>query len=215
MIMKYLLFYFLILIFNMNSFCQKRAVITNSGKEVDLFDDGTWKYVSSDSAVTTKSDTIIVNKSKDSNFLIESTKLKYGIWINKNKWLYTKSQSADADEPSEYSFTLKGEDAYGMIIAERIEIPIDNLIEIAFQNAQSVASDIKIVKQECRKVNGTLVHFMQMEGTIKGVKFVYLSYYYSDSNGSIQFITYTSLNLLKQYIKDMEMLLNGFIIKTK
>jgi len=52
-----------------------------------------------------------------------------------------------------------------------------------------------------------------MEGTIKGIQFDYLSYYYSDTNGSIQFITYTSKNLLKHYQGEMEALLNGFILK--
>jgi hypothetical protein len=51
-----------------------------------------------------------------------------------------------------------------------------------------------------------------MEGTIQGIKFVYLGYYYSDKHGSIQFITYTSKNLLKDYRADMETLLNGFVL---
>jgi hypothetical protein len=210
--MKHLLFYSLILLVNMNAYCQKKAVITESGKEVELFDDGTWKYKVDDSIGSVKSDTAIFTKLRESNFLVESTKLKYGIWINKKKWNIIKDQNTE-DTPSEFSFTLKGEDAYGMIIAERIEIPIDNLLEIAIQNAKSAAPDAKIVRQECRKVNGILLHFMQMEGTIKGIRFDYLSYYYSDTNGSVQFITYTSKNLLKKYQGEMEALLNGFIIK--
>jgi hypothetical protein len=197
---------------NVNVFCQKKAVITESGKKVDLFDDGTWKYAIDDSVNGAKGDTVIFNKLKESNYLLESEKLKYGIWINKKKWNFSKSQGSE-DTPSEFSFTLKGEDAYGMIIAERIEIPLDNLVEIAFQNAQSAAQDVKIVKQEYRKVNGFVVHFMQIEGTIKGVKFVYLGYYYSDSNGSVQFITYTSKNLLMHYEGEMFAILNGFVAK--
>jgi len=210
--MKQFLFCCLIFAVTINVSGQKKAVVTESGKEVLLFDDGTWKYVFDDPSGSVKIDTIIMSKPKESGYFIESIKLKYGVWINKKRWTFQKSVS-DGTIPSEYTFKLNGEDAYGMIIAEKIEIPIDNLLDIAFQHAKNAATDAKIIKQECRKVNGKVIHFMQMEGTLQGIKFVYLGYYYSDSNGSVQFLTYTSKNLLSQYKEEMESLLNGFIIK--
>lgn len=210
--MRYFIFLFaLLLIFNLKSYSQTKAVITESGKQVELFDDGTWKYVFDDPSGSIKIDTIILTKPKLSDFLLKSTKLKYGVWVNKTKWDFSKNEKVGGT-PTEYNFRLKNEDAYGVIIAEKVEIPIDNLLDIAFQNAQSASSDIQLVKKECRKVNGKYIYFMQMEGTMKGIKFVYLGYYYSDSNGSIQFLTYTSQNLMKQYKKEMEALLNGFVI---
>ena len=89
---------------------------------------------------------------------------------------------------------------------------MDNLLDIAFQNLLRVAPDGKLIKKECRKLNNKYVYFLQMEGTIQSIKFVYLGYYYSDSNGSIQFLCYTSRNLLNQYQTDLESLLNGFVI---
>ena len=210
--MKYFIILFnLFLIISIDSNCQKKAVIKDSGKEVELFDDGTWKYVITDLSGSIKIDTVILNKLRESDYLIKSAKLKYGIWINKKKWAYEKNKDEEVT-PTEYSFRLLGQDAYGMIISERIEIPVDNLLDIAFQNAQQAAPDIKLITKELRQINGNLVYFMQMEGTIQGVKFVYLGYYYSDKDGSIQFLTYTSQNMLKQYKAEMETLLNGFVI---
>ena len=61
-------------------------------------------------------------------------------------------------------------------------------------------------------VNGKKIFFMQMNGSIEGMKFTYLGYYYSSEGGTIQFISYTTQNLLEEYKNDMFELLNGFTI---
>ena len=40
---------------------------------------------------------------------------------------------------------------------------------------------------------------LKMKGTMQGVKFVYIGYYYSNSEGAFQFVTYTSQKMLKDY----------------
>ena len=55
------------------------------------------------------------------------------------------------------------------------------------------------------------MYCMQLNGTIKGIKFTYFGYYYSSDKGSAQFITYTFQSLFKQYKPEMEKLLNGFV----
>jgi hypothetical protein len=49
---------------------------------------------------------------------------------------------------------------------------------------------------------------MEMLGTIQGVKFKYLGYYYSDDSGSTQYLTYTGANLVEKYQTDIENFLN-------
>jgi len=53
---------------------------------------------------------------------------------------------------------------------------------------------------------------IQMDGTTQGIRFSYYGYYFSNSNGTIQFVTYTSQNLLDNYVNDCEELLNGFVV---
>jgi hypothetical protein len=53
---------------------------------------------------------------------------------------------------------------------------------------------------------------MQMSGTIQGISFVYYGYYYSHESGSVQFLAYTSQDLLNNYSDDIEELLNGFVV---
>lgn len=92
-----------------------------------------------------------------------------------------------------------------------MEIPIVTLKQVAFENAREVAPDIKIVNEEYRFVNGIMVYMMQMNGSIQGMRVTYCGYYYSNSNGTIQLITYTAANLFDDYKDQVEELLNGLV----
>ncbi len=82
---------------------------------------------------------------------------------------------------------------------------------IAIENAKDAAPDIKVINEEYRSVNGVQVLMMQMSGTIRGMRFTYYGYYYSNSNGTIQLLTYTGENLFPNYLNDIEEFLNGLV----
>jgi hypothetical protein len=184
--------------------------VTDTGNEVILYSDGTWKYLDDDN---TESKEIPVNDKKflkdiKSTFLVKSQKLNIGVWINPKIWSFTKGA---VDDDFEFEFEKKDEDLYGMLISEKMEIPLETLKSIAIENAKSAAPDVKVVKEEYRNVNGVQVLMLQMTGTIQNVKFTYFGYYYSNSNGTIQLLTYTGENLFSNYQKDIEEFLNGFV----
>jgi|DewCreStandDraft_4_1066084.scaffolds.fasta_scaffold75096_1 hypothetical protein len=216
--MRKLIFILFAFLFFGQSLKSQIIAITGTGDQVYLYDDGTWKYVK-DVNETASSSSIKINpthftKDIDADFQVKSKILDIGVWINAKKWSFNKP--SDESASAEYEFRLKGEDAYAMLITERIEVPLNNLKQIALQNAQNVAPDIKIVLEEKRKVNNKEeVLCLQMEGTIQGIKFVYFGYYYSDENGSLQLITYTSSNLFKKYKASLESFLNGLVISKK
>ena len=188
---------------------QEKAV-TETGEEVILYADGTWNYLDSELEVKE----IPVNKksfkkSKNASFLLKSSRVNLGFWLDPKKWSFKKAAN---NEDAEYELQLKNGDLYGMIITEKVEIPLETLKDIAIENGRAVAPDLKIVKEEYRNVNGTKVLLIQMNGTTQGIKFSYYGYYYSNSNGTIQFVTYTSQNLLDTYVNDCEELLNGIVV---
>lgn len=188
---------------------QEKAV-TEKGEQVILFSDGTWKYedvnLSETSVIPLNSKKFF--KNDNSTFLLKSNKFNIGFWLDPKKWSFHK---ANDNPDAEYELELKNEDLYGMIISEKIEIPIEALKSIAFENAKEIALDMHIVREEYRIVNGIRVLFMHMNGTMQGIKFSYYSYYYSNSHGTIQFITYTSQNLINHYKQDCDELLNGIV----
>lgn len=184
--------------------------ITETGDEVILFDDGTWKYLN-DSII--ENVVIPINekeflKDKKSTFLVKSKKLNIGIWINPKSWSFTKGTENDAFE---FQFQKKEDDLYAMLISEKVQIPIETLKGIAIENAKDAAPDIKVINEEYRSVNGVQVLMMQMSGTIRGMRFTYYGYYYSNSNGTIQLLTYTGENLFPNYLNDIEEFLNGLV----
>jgi hypothetical protein len=186
--------------------------VTSNGDEVLLYDDGTWKFTKkADLSANKIIDTNKINfsKSKNASFLLKSKITSIGINLDPQKWSFKKSA---INESAEYSLQLKGKDAYGMLIAERIEVPLETLKNLALENAQSIAPDMKIVFEEYRIVNGIKIYCMQMDGTAQGIKFSYYGYYFSSAKGSAQFVTYTAQNLLSEYKQEMEELLNGFVV---
>ena len=194
-----------------SSMAQIKA-ITEDGKKVFLYDNGNWQYApvdNSEETLTTKKDTIEYKRPKSYDFLMKSERIKCGIYMDGKKWSVEKNTK---EGPEEYNFTLKEQDAYAMIIPEKIEVPLQNLKNIAISNARSAAPDIKVINEEFRRVNGKVFYCMQMEGTIQGIMFTYLSYYYTSKGGTIQFISYTSKNLFEQYKGEMNNLLNGLTI---
>ena len=124
------------------------------------------------------------------------------------KWTQAKS-----DDPNKASFDFREGDIYGLLIAERMVVPIAKLRDIAFKNARSAAPDISVVKEENRTVNGIEMLCMQMDGTIEGIKFTYYGYYYAGKSGSIQLLTYTSQNLFQESQPEMTEFLNGLEVK--
>lgn len=192
-----------------NCIAQTKA-ITDLGEEVILFEDGSWEYASD---YNQAEESIYENKRKftknvKSTFLLKSKKTSVGVWLNPKKWSFTKSEN---NPDAEYDFELKGEDAYGMLITERIEIPLITLKNIALENAKSVSPDMQIVHEEYRFVNNSRILMMQMEGTIEGISISYYGYYFSNRDGTNQLMTYTTQNLFNAYRRDFDELLNGMV----
>jgi hypothetical protein len=190
---------------------QIRAV-TGNGDEVILYNNGTWKYANKLDSVKKE---IPLNPKKflkniGSTFEVKSNAISsVSVFINPKTWSFEKVEGGQA---SEYKFLLREKSAYGMMISEKISIPLETLKNIALQNAKKAAPDARLAKEEYRIVNGVKVLFMQMDGTIQGVTFSYYGYYYSSKSGSLQLITYTSQDLFASYQSEFEIFLNGLVI---
>jgi hypothetical protein len=72
--------------------------------------------------------------------------------------------------------------------------------------------DARIVRQEYRMVNNKKVLCLELHGTIQDIKFVFMGYYYTNENGTLQLVGYTSEKLFEQDKKQLEELLNGFTV---
>lgn len=213
--MKHILFIVLLSSLSFSSLLSQQKAVTEDGDEVILYKDGTWKYLNPSleeiSDISTNPNEF--EKNDKSTFLLKSSSVDVGFYLDPKIWSFKKAVN---NEMAEYELQLKKGDLYGMIITEKVEIPLEMLGKVALENARNVAPDIEVTKQEYRMVNGIKVLCIQMKGTMQGMKLIYHGYYYSYEGGTVQFVTYTSQNLIDEYIGESENLLNGIVgIETK
>ncbi|MHC1725003.1 MAG: hypothetical protein AB9866_03085 [Syntrophobacteraceae bacterium] len=187
------------------AYSQDLRAKTGDGRQVVLKSDGTWKFMDAKPSEES-SGTYQRSESAKSVYNVKGGKVAF--FFDPTKWIQKKS-----DDPNKVTFEHREGDVYGMLIAERIAIPVSKLRELALKNAQTAAPDIKVVKEENRTVNGTNILCMQMDGTIEGINFTYFGYYYAGKSGTIQLLTYTSQNLFQESQPEMSEFLNGLEVK--
>jgi hypothetical protein len=212
--MSKLLFLSFILLLSHISKSQIRA-LTENGRQVILFENGTWQY-DGDSVNNPgdKTDSISTNshsfsKSTAETFLVKSNIVNVGVYLNPSKWTFTSHK--DNEKNPEYRFSMKAAEGYAIMITEKTPIELENMREIALINARKASIDIKETAAEFRMVNNKRVLSLKFEGTVQGIKFAYFGYYYSNNNGTVQLLTYTSQQFSGELQKELELFLDGFV----
>lgn len=204
--MKYI---FIVVLFVSSALNAGVKAVTDEGDIVFLHPNGTWEYENrqADKDVEIATNKATFTKSSGLTFQLRSKKTDVAAWINPKSWTFKKATS---NNEAEYELQMKGEDLYGVMISEGIEIDPKVLIQIAFDNAKAAAQNMKIIKQEYRSVNGENVIYMEMQGTIQGIELTYFGYYFSNAKGTTQLLAYTATNLTKKYRNEIDTFLNGF-----
>ena len=201
---------FTLMILSQICIAQKKA-ITETGDEVILYENGTWKYTkefNQDDSNFIKTNPQIFSKSKNASFLLKAKHGNIGFWIDPKKWTFGKGVSnPDAD----FELGYKGQSLVGVIISESAEIPIESYVEIALLNGRIASPDLKLINKEYRIVNGIKVLQLKMEGTQVGVKFNYWAYYFTNETATVQFLVASYTNEMVKYAKEVEELLNGIV----
>jgi hypothetical protein len=181
---------------------------TPDGRTVKLNENGTWQYANAPKPSHGDSITHIYSKPQLATTYAKSARNRFGFWYDKNIWTLVQKPT---NEYAEFQLDMPKGDGYAMFISERIEIDLDHLKSIVIKNAQQEDPNISIEKEELRIVNGIKLKFLQMSGETHGVKFEYQGYYSSNNSGTVQFVCFTTKNLIKDYESDFLNLLNGLV----
>ena len=177
---------------------------TETGKDVILLPDGTWKYVAESKTSTPSIGSY--TKPPSAKTLFKPKRGNFGVWHDETKWTVSQSNSADTVKTQ---FNLVDGDGYALVVAEGIPIPITALKKIVLDNAKNAAPDTRLIAEETRVVNGREVLMLKFEGTTQEIPFRYLGYYYGGKQGNIQVLTFTAQSLFEKYEKDFIDFLNG------
>lgn len=194
------------------SFAQIKAVTTD-GRNVILNANGTWEYTNNADPSDWKSvrmNSGVFRKSSNAKQEVKSKIVNASVFLNSSEWSHKLDNKEGVPE---WTFTLKGGSAYGMMITEKAVLELETLAGAALINARAVAPDARIVSQELREVNGKKMICLRLDGTIDGTRFSYLGYYYSSKGGTVQLIMYSVSSVFDRYAAQMEEFLNGLVVK--
>ncbi len=180
---------------------------TEDGKEVILRDDGTWIYAPE--ARKDKGPALSSSKDPRAALQYKGKRGTFALWLVPETWRQSEKPS---NEVAEVEFAHKDGDGYGMVIAERIVVPLETLKKVAIANLRKIDKDAQITKEEMRIVNGTEVLCLLMNAKTEGIAVSMYGYYYSGKAGSIQVVTWTGQNLFPEMKPELEAFLNGFEI---
>lgn len=136
------------------------------------------------------------------------SRVPYGIWTDNAKWIRT-----DSTPPREMAFTHTKGDAYALVIADRIQIPLETMKRVVISNAESLMQNQVVTENELRTVNGQELLYIRMHGNVDGVPMEYMVYVISGRMGTVQLFTFTGGNLIAQHENDFFEFLNGFVIE--
>lgn len=183
--------------------------VTEDGYQIQVFEDGTWKYVDStlNEKRFIKENDSLFKVPQNSTLNISSQVLDIHFMLDDKEWYYIPSPTSDV---SEYSFNNKTAEIYGLVISEKASIPLENLRNIALINARDNVENLKVIKEEFRTVNDLKVLYLCFEGEVEKLSLRYNNYYYSGEDGIVQFITYAQKDIAIDHTDRIFNLLNGF-----
>lgn len=187
--------------------------VTDEGKEVVLFDNGTWKFANeSDAAVL---ETITTNetpftKDKASTFLYRSKKVNAGVYVNPKIWKITDAFKTPV---LEYAFVNSlNPNTFGLLVSENIEVgSLKNLKELVVISTKNRSDYFKLKESEYRTVNGLKVLYLRYIANTKGLDFEYQMYAFLTDNGYCSLTSYAFAKYFDQYKKELDQYINGLV----
>ena len=200
------------------TFIAQQRALTEDGKEVVLFDNGTWKFVNESDAKaleTTITNNNLFEKSRNASFLMKSKKLDVGVYFDPKKW---KLATQNISPHVEYFFAERNSnDGYfGFMITEKVQIAtLKNLKDLIIENVNRNVDYFRLKESEYRTVNGMKVLYIRYAANTKGMDFEYAGNYSINSDGYAGVVGFASQKVFEQSFGAVQELINGISVTPK
>jgi hypothetical protein len=198
---------FIALLFAFKAGAQVTA-ITEKGRAVILFSDGTWRFLN-DSVKVSTLDLPHYTVPENSTNVVKGKETRYELWYNAGKWnLLPDSVYSN----SEYALEFHNGELIAMMITERMQVPLSRIKEASIASFKKEGSECRISEEQKIMVNDTEGLLLKIDALVDGIPVSYLNGYFSTREGTFQLITYTAYNLFDSYRNDMIGLISGFVL---
>ena len=174
---------------------------TEDGRKVLLFPNKTWMYEGkisepADSSASDRSRKVPAGSTK----VLKGKRGFYELWYDPSIWAPLDKNRTKAMNPeAEYTLTYMDGDAYVMTLAERIQIPIDQMKEIVVKNASAAYTDVKITFEEKELINDKEFLVLHMEAKYENIPLMCIFTIWSGEQGTLQVYAFTTKNLYNEY----------------
>lgn len=120
-----------------------------------------------------------------------------------------------ADPPSSagtWQLASRTGEAYAKLIAEKYEIPIDSLQQIALEKMKEQDPKMRLVSKREVTVSGVRVRELQIDTAPGGIPVTFLGYYYGGKGGAVQLLTWSAPAEFASQRAVLQSLLDGLVI---
>ena len=171
--------------------------LTVNGNYVDLNENKTWSY------------SYNYKKPTDAKQKIATKRQNFSLWINPKIWKQVQSKEDDHLE-----FDHISGKAFAMILTDTFNLPHDILKDVTIQEIQQAFSNIKILTDEDRIVNGRPVGCLEITASNAGEPYQFFTYYFTHKKkGTIQVVTFSTSRDFYEHSTDLQNFANGLVIK--
>jgi hypothetical protein len=184
------------------------TAITEEGKAVLLFSNGTWRYLNDSVRVSTLDLPHFAVPGK-STTLVKGKESRYELWYDAEKW---KLLPDTVYKNSEYALEFYNGELIAMMITERMQVPLATIKEAAIGSFKKEGSECRIAEEQKIMVNGTEGLLLKIDALVDDIPVSYLNAYFSTREGTFQLITYTAYNLFDHHRNDMMEMISGFVL---
>ena len=180
--------------------------ITDTGDEIILLDDKTWRYKIEKNKLDLNTNKK-TSETNNSNQLIKSNIGDFGVSINPNT---IKTNSYSFNKDAEFTFASKNGKFWALFMTEKISFPLKFLKDLKIKSMKDKIESFEILKEDERIVNGMKIMHVQLKGTSKNFNFVYCIYFASSESSTSQLFSYCLESDFENNRENMYKFLDGF-----
>ena len=174
--------------------------ITEDGRKVLLSPDGKWRFDTRGPAA--------MNGAGDSPY--QTRVKKFSLAFNTDEWRLLPPKD---EEPNKRTLQHKTLPIHALIVADEIPAKTETMKEVILHNVKSAGASSTVLLDTTEPLGDKQVGAIRLAASVKGMDFVFSTYYYADDDGNIQVTCFTGQSLFFKYQSDCQKLLSGLTIK--
>lgn len=172
---------------------QELRATTEDGRKVLLSSDGKWRFNSNQL-------TPPVQSALSSPY--QPSVKKFSLSFNAAEW--TPAPKYNGGENNKMPFQHKSLPIVGMVISDDMPANTAAIKEVIISNARQAGAEILVLLDETQRIGSKDIGSIRFSANMKGIEFLFSTYYYADEDGNIQVTCYTAQSQFTKYKNNCE-----------